>query len=207
MSLLRIIKYGHPTLRLKAETGTAKDATPEFIADLIQTMFAEDGVGLAATQVNVAKRIIVARNIEKNSIHVLINPVIMAVSEKKIVDTEGCLSLPHLQAQVERHFKIEVKAQDPDGQIVHLKAKDYFARVLQHEIDHLNGILYIDRAIPSSLVWLTRKEGAMDKDELEKIPITLREVQERYTALYHKDRKKIIFQPELNTGGTGAQRA
>ncbi len=204
MALLRVIKYGHPTLRQKAELCKPGDATPEFIADLIQTMFAEDGVGLAANQVNAAKKILVARDIEKNTIHVLINPEITAVSEKKTTEAEGCLSLPHLQAQVERHYKIEVKAQDTDGQIVHIKAKDYFARVLQHEIDHLNGILYIDRAKHDSLVWLTKKAQQGDKEEIVKVPISLREVQERYTALYHKDRKKIVFQPEAKTGGTGA---
>jgi peptide deformylase len=194
MAQLRIIKYGHPMLRQKADPCKPGEVSPEFMADLIQTMYAEDGVGLAATQVNVAKQILVARDPEKNNLYIMLNPEIIAVSEKQSIEAEGCLSLPHLQAHVERAYKIEVKAQDPDGNPIHIKTKDIFARVLQHEIDHLNGILYIDRADLSTLVWLAKKGEGVDQDEIVKIPTNLRQVQERFTTSYHKDRKKIVFQ-------------
>jgi len=195
MAILPVIKYGHPMLRRKAEKCRANEISADFIADLVRTMYAEDGVGLAATQVDVGKMILVARDPEKDTLHVLVNPVITAMSEKMVNDMEGCLSLPKLQAEVPRAFRIEVKAMDPEGRNLYLKAKDIFARILQHEIDHLNGILYIDRANLSTLVWLVRDKSA-ETEEIKKIPTSLAEVQARYKDLYHRDRNQIVFQPQ-----------
>lgn len=204
MALLPVIKYGHPTLRKRAKHCQAGEVTPTFIADLIQTMYAEDGVGLAATQVNVDKQVLVARDLDKNDLYVLIDPQIIAQSEKRVVEVEGCLSLPQLQAEVPRALKIEVRAVDPDGQPIHIKAKDHFARVLQHEIDHLNGILYIDRADLTTLVWLETRKDRSGEEGIERLPISLQEVQKRYIARYHKDLDSIVFHPDQRTGFVSA---
>jgi len=204
MALLPGIKNGHPTLRKRAQRCQANEISPTFIADLIQTMYAEDGVGLAANQVNVDKQVLVARDPDKSTLYVLINPRIMAQSEKTVVQVEGCLSLPQLQAEVPRAFKIEVQAGEPDGQPIHIKAKDYFARVLQHEIDHQNGILYIDRADLTTLVWLEKKEDGREEEELVRQPITLQEVQKRFTARYHKQLDKVVFHSDQRTGPASA---
>jgi peptide deformylase len=193
MAVLEVIKYGHPTLRVQAKPCREGDVTPEFVNNLIQTMYAEDGVGLAATQVDVAKQILVARDPDTDHLYVLVNPQIVAFSEKTVRESEGCLSLPRLQAEVERAYKIEVKALDPDGRPLYIKAKDIFARVLQHEIDHLHGILYIDRADISTLCRLEPKDNDADEPEMDKVPMTLAEIQEGYKALYHQDRKKVEF--------------
>lgn len=195
MAILEVIKYGHPTLRVHASPCRAGDVTAEFVNDLVQTMYAEDGIGLAANQVNVAKQILVARDPETDYLYILLNPQIVAFSEKTVSETEGCLSLPGLQAKVERAYKVEVKAQDPDGRPVYIKARDMFARVLQHEIDHLNGILYIDRADLSTLCRMESEYDNTDESELKKVPMNLADVQERYTDLYHIDRKQILFDP------------
>lgn len=204
MALLPVIKYGHPTLRKRAKLCQASEVTPAFIADLIQTMYAEDGVGLAANQVNVDKQVLVARDLDKKNLYVLINPKIIAQSEKKVVEVEGCLSLPQLQAEVSRAYKIEVRAVDPDGQPIHIKAKDHFARVLQHEIDHLNGILYIDRADLTTLVWLEKKENGAVDEEPDRTAVSLQEVQQRFAALYHKQLDTIVFHSDQRTGPTSA---
>lgn len=204
MALLPVIKYGHPTLRKQAKPCQAGEVTPKFIADLIQTMYAEDGVGLAATQVNVDKQVLVARDLDKNNLYVLINPKIIAQSEKKVVEVEGCLSLPQLQAEVSRAYKVEVRAVDPDGEPIHIKAKDHFARVLQHEIDHLNGILYIDRGDLTTLVWLEKKENESGDEESDRTPVSLQEVQRRYTARYHRNLDNVVFHPNQRTGPASA---
>lgn len=195
MAILDVIKYGHPTLRQPASPCRQGDITPEFVSDLVQTMYAEDGVGLAANQVNVAKQILVARDPDSDHLYVLLNPKIVAFSEKTVRETEGCLSLPKLQAEVERAYKIEVKAEDPDGRTVYIKAKDMFARVLQHEIDHLNGVLYIDRADLSTLCRLEPKSGEGDDAELEKVPMTLGDVQDIYAQRYHQELPQMVFDP------------
>jgi peptide deformylase len=197
MAVLEVIKYGHPTLRVQAKPCQKGDISSEFVNDLIQTMYAEDGVGLAATQVNVAKQILVARDPDTDHLYVLVNPQIVAFSEKTVVESEGCLSLPKLQAEVERAHKIEVKAQDPEGRAVYIKAKEMFARVLQHEIDHLHGVLYIDRADLSTLCRLEAKDHEVDEPELQKVPVTLAEIQERYRELYHQGLNKVVFDPAV----------
>ena len=105
----------------------------------------EEGVGLAAVQVGRLKRMITYVNIEDDSVHVLVNPEILS-EEGSVTDTEGCLSVPGKTGQVERPETIKVKGQNLQGEVIEFEAKDYLARVLCHEIDHLNGILYTDTA-------------------------------------------------------------
>jgi peptide deformylase len=193
MAIWEVVKYGHPVLRRKVKNCRPEEIAPQFIDDMIETMRALDGAGLAATQVNVERQLLVAVEPERGVVHVLLNPQIIAFSEKKSIDTEGCLSLPRLQAQVMRHEKIIVRAQNPQGQTIELDAKGLFARILQHEIDHLNGVLYVDRADLKTLVWLTKVK---DKEEPEKVPTTLEEVKKEFRHHYHADAKNLEFDSE-----------
>jgi len=193
MSTREVVKWGHPVLRRKAANCRPEEIAPQFITDMIETMHALDGAGLAATQVNVEIQLLTAVDPEREVVHVLLNPQIVAFSEKKSIDSEGCLSLPRLQAQVPRHEKIVVRAQNPEGQTVELDAKGLFARILQHEIDHLNGVLYIDRADLQTLVWLNKIK---DKEEPEKVPATLEEVKKIFRHRYHADAKNLVFDRE-----------
>ena len=112
---------------------------------MIETLHKEDGVGLAAPQIGISKRVIIAYNEEDDKIYELINPVIIE-SEGIVSGQEGCLSVPGRIGTVKRFVKIVVEGQNAKGDKIKIEAKDMFARVLQHEIDHLNGILFIDKA-------------------------------------------------------------
>ncbi|HHU49760.1 MAG: peptide deformylase [Caldicoprobacterales bacterium] len=118
------------------------------ITDMIDTMYQAEGVGLAAPQVGILKRIVVIDIGE--GVHVLINPEIVKESGEQI-DYEGCLSLPGIRAQVKRPAEVIVKALDRNGKEIEIEANGLFARALCHELDHLNGILFIDKAIPETL--------------------------------------------------------
>lgn len=146
MSTLNIITVPHKTLRTKAEEIPVEEIPKlqGFIKDMKETMLKKDGIGLAGNQVDVLKRIIVVNT--KDGPLVLINPKISGKSFKKEEAEEGCLSLPDIYGIVRRHRKITVSAYTQDGTRVKLKTIGMFARVIQHEVDHLNGILFTDRA-------------------------------------------------------------
>ncbi len=144
---LEIKKYPDPVLRKEAEEVLEID---ESILDLINNMFEimddEGGIGLAAPQIGTSKKIIVISQNEKGfEKFALINPVIEFFSEEKDVMEEGCLSLPGINADVERSSNVIVKGITRNGRVVEVTASGMLARVLQHEIDHLNGVLFIDR--------------------------------------------------------------
>ena len=144
MAILEIKVYGEPVLREKALP--VKEITPEIlnlIKDMVETMYVDSGVGLAAPQVGVSKRIIVIDG-EEDGLIVLINPMIVK-SEGEVVEEEGCLSLPGIYSQVKRSSKVTVKALDENGDPIEITKEGLTARALQHEIDHLDGILFIDR--------------------------------------------------------------
>lgn len=154
MSRLPLYEFPHPILHQKAQRVTSvTDETRRFLDDMLETMYADKGVGLAAPQVGVSKRIIVidAEQRDENGQYkagnpiYLINPEIIYKSEEMIIFCEGCLSVPGQSADVERHQKIKVRYLDYHGKECELEAEDYPAVILQHEIDHLDGILYIDR--------------------------------------------------------------
>jgi peptide deformylase len=113
------------------------------IKDMAETMFADSGVGLAAPQVGVSKRIIVIDG-EEDGLIVLINPLIVK-SEGELEEEEGCLSIPGIYSLVKRSSKVTVKALNENGDPIEMTKEDLTARALQHEIDHLDGILFIDR--------------------------------------------------------------
>lgn len=117
--------------------------TYQLIDDMLETIEGI-GYGLAAPQVGVLKRIIVVRHEDK--VYKLINPRLTEKSEDIVCGVEGCLSMPDKIGDVERHMKVTVKAQDISGKNIKISAENLLARIFQHEIDHLNGILYIDKA-------------------------------------------------------------
>jgi peptide deformylase len=150
MAAREVRLLGDPVLRKKAAPVTEVGAaTRALIADMFETMYAEEGVGLAAPQVGVSDRIIVVDPHEEGiEPFALINPEIRAHSEETERAEEGCLSIPGLKEIVERSWEVAVAGLDPQGNPVQLQAEGLLARILQHEIDHLDGILFFDRVSP-----------------------------------------------------------
>lgn len=158
-----IVKLGHPVLRQVASPVTRVTAeTRRLIEHMIATMRQARGLGLAAPQVGVSTRILVYDAGE--GLKVLINPKIQKMKGKQLDPPEGCLSIPGLTGQVERGQELHVKGFDERLRPVSLRATGLEARVIQHEIDHLDGILFIDRAVPETLEWST---GDDDDEEEE----------------------------------------
>ncbi len=144
MAILEIKEYGEPVLREKAIP--VKRITPEIlnlIKGMAETMYTDSGVGLAAPQVGVSKRIILVDG-EEDGLIVLINPMIIQ-SEGEVVEEEGCLSVPGIYSKVKRSSKVTVKALNENGDSIEITKEGLTARALQHEIDHLDGILFVDR--------------------------------------------------------------
>ncbi len=152
VSILKIAKVGHPILLNKSadikEFSTS--SLKKMIYDMSETMIDYNGIGLAAPQVHISKRIIIFRNPdkvdnEKIQITPLINPSFKPLTDEKEDDWEGCLSIPGMQGLVRRYKKITYVGYDMDGNKIQNEVQDLHARVIQHEIDHLNGILYTER--------------------------------------------------------------
>jgi peptide deformylase len=127
-----------------------KPETQKFISDMVETMYAKDGVGLAAVQVgkNIQICVIIKtyNTLNKKKDLCLINPEWTKLSPFKKWDEEGCLSVPGIYGKIKRYTKLKVKALDEKGQPIEFIAEDFFARIVQHEVDHLNGKLYIESA-------------------------------------------------------------
>ena len=154
--MMRIRLYGDPVLRQKAKKVEIIDEhLNEILEDMIETMYMGDGVGLAAPQVGISLRMFVMDYGEGPM--KVINPEILEKSEEKAVEEEGCLSLPEIFEDVERHVWIRVKFQNEKGEWIEMELKDYPARVFQHEYDHLDGILFIDRISPAKRALLKPK--------------------------------------------------
>ena len=146
--LLDILKFPEPVLRQVAKpVENITGATVEFIENMVDTMYAAPGVGLAAPQVGLSRRIIVVdTDHEERGKHLLklVNPVI-CVAEGEVVTEEGCLSVTDYTAEVKRAETVEVVGLDENGQEIRIETDGFLAVVLQHEIDHLDGKLFIDR--------------------------------------------------------------
>jgi peptide deformylase len=156
MAVLDIAKYGEPVLRVRCmSVERVTDETRKLIADMIETMNAAAGVGLAAPQVRVPQRLFVYD--VGDGPGALINPELVR-QEGEVVGVEGCLSIPRLQGDVARAEKVLVRGLDQHGRKVRIEATEWLARVFQHEMDHLDGVLFIDRAGSASLHWLTEEE-------------------------------------------------
>lgn len=175
MSALTIVQYPDPVLRRKA--ARVERVTPElrdFALQMGDTMHASNGVGLAAPQVGIALRIIVV-DVE-DRLQVLFNPQILT-AEGHQTGTEGCLSFPGLHGEVTRAQRVTVTGHNARGKKITLSGEDLWARAMQHEIDHLDGILFIDRAREDSLYWAT---GEVDEDNNFLTRPTNREEIERF---------------------------
>ena len=152
MSLRFVRKTGDEILRKKSKEVTAlTDNLKELIVDMKETMEKLGGCGLAAVQVGVLKRIIICAPEEGKDIVVLINPEIISSSDELLEDSEGCLSVDGYRGKVLRPKSIVVKAKDENMNDIEFDAEDFFARVICHEVDHLNGVLYTDKVIEGTL--------------------------------------------------------
>lgn len=149
MAVLDIEIMGARVLREKASpVGAVTDETRLLIRDMFDTMYDAEGIGLAAPQVGVSQRILVvdvADEDEERHVHALINPVVVEASRETGKETEGCLSMPGLEETVTRPLEVAVEALSPEGEPVRIEADGLLARALQHEVDHLDGVLFIDR--------------------------------------------------------------
>jgi peptide deformylase len=167
MSILKVARMGHPVLRKKAKTVPPSEiagaSIQALIDNMIGTMTEYHGVGLAAPQVHESLRIFVAqlvaddeedgpadekaeeRQAAESQIVVIVNPEIVPIGRHTVEDWEGCLSIPDLRGRVPRHRDIKVRAFDREGHRVEIEASGYMARVMQHETDHLDGVLFLDR--------------------------------------------------------------
>lgn len=166
MALRKIVTLPEPVLRRKARTVSTFDKNLQtLIDDMIETMREAPGVGLAAPQVNVSERLIVVEYAEEEDeegelekpkkLFAMINPEIVKSSAETLMGVEGCLSIPNLVGEVERHAAIQVKGLNRHGKPMKVKAEGWLARIFQHELDHLNGILFPDRA---KRVWQPQDE-------------------------------------------------
>jgi peptide deformylase len=163
MALRQIVTLPDPILRRKSKTVTRFGTELQtLIDDMIETMRAAPGVGLAAPQVGIQERVIVVEYEENEEeenapkkLFVMINPEIKVASEETEEGIEGCLSVPGWQGEVERALAVTVKGQSRRGQPMKVKAKGWLARIFQHEIDHINGIVFTDRA---TKVWKPQPE-------------------------------------------------
>jgi peptide deformylase len=148
MAVLKVRKYGDPALRRSAEP--VGEVTPEvraIIADMTETMYDEVGIGLAAPQVGIPLRLIVISDEDGRGVQALLNPAIVDRGGE-VTGEEGCLSIPGVFAPVTRAAWVKVEARSVDGKPLTINARGMRARVLQHEIDHLDGVLFIDRVDP-----------------------------------------------------------
>jgi peptide deformylase len=160
MALRNIRRQGDPVLRKKAVPVTRfNEQLHRLLDDMVETMIKAQGAGLAAPQIGISKKIIVLRDEDK--ILEIINPEITE-SEGESIDIEGCLSFPGLYGEVPRSARVAVSGQDRGGREIRVSGEGFLARVLQHEIDHLHGILFVDRAVrlytPEELQNLARKD-------------------------------------------------
>ncbi|KAB2954473.1 peptide deformylase [Heliorestis acidaminivorans] len=143
MAIYEILTVGHPALREKAREVTKfNENLGRLLDNMVETMVSAQGVGLAAPQIGIAKRVVVI-DVGQGPVE-LVNPVLMEY-KGTLQELEGCLSVPEFTEEVERHAWVKVKAQDRYGKEFFIEGTELLSRALQHEIDHLDGILFIDR--------------------------------------------------------------
>ncbi len=146
MSIRLIVKDPDPVLREVAKEVTKFNANlKKLLKDMAETMYDANGVGLAAPQIGISKRVIVVDVGDEHGLVEMVNPVIVE-KEGEQLGPEGCLSIPNLNGDVLRADRIVVKGQNSDGQFFTVEASGFFSRAFQHEIDHLNGVLFTDIA-------------------------------------------------------------
>jgi peptide deformylase len=172
MALRKIVTLPDPVLKRKARTVAkfGKDLHA-LLDDMVETMREAPGVGLAAPQIGLSERIIVVEYFEKEEeeevedaprkVWAVINPEIAKASEARVMGVEGCLSIPGLLGEVERHAEVQVRGLNRHGKPVKIKARGWLARIFQHEVDHLNGVLFTDRA---ARVWQPQQEVEAEQE-------------------------------------------
>jgi peptide deformylase len=157
MTLRKIVTLPDPVLKRKAHAVNKFDKNLHaLLDDMVETMRDAPGVGLAAPQIGLSERIIVIEYFERpedeeveeapKKVWAVINPEIVKASEEMLMGVEGCLSIPGLVGEVERHMEVQVKGLNRHGKPMKVKATGWLARIFQHEIDHLNGVLFTERA-------------------------------------------------------------
>ena len=172
MTLRKIVTLPDPVLRRKARPVTKFDKNLQtLIDDMVETMREAPGVGLAAPQIGLPERIIVVEYYEHpedeekedapKKVWAVLNPEIIKPSEETLQGVEGCLSIPGLVGEVERHAMLQVKGLNRHGKPMKIKAEGWLARIFQHEIDHLNGVLFTDRA---TRVWKPEEEPDVEQE-------------------------------------------
>lgn len=173
MTLRKIVTLPEPVLRRKAHAVAKFDKNLQtLIDDMVETMRDAPGVGLAAPQIGLSERLIVVEYYEREEdeekegatkkVWAVLNPEIIKASEEKLLGVEGCLSIPNLVGEVERHASIQVKGLNRHGKPIRIKAEGWLARIFQHEIDHLNGVLFTDRA---TSVWQPPKDEEVEPEQ------------------------------------------
>jgi peptide deformylase len=172
MALRRIVTLPDPVLKRKARLVTRFGGDLKtLLDDMVETMREAPGVGLAAPQIGLSERIIVVEYYEKEEdeeqedapkkVWAVINPEIVKTSDELVMGVEGCLSIPGLVGEVERHAEVQVRGMNRHGKPVKIKAKGWLARIFQHEIDHLNGVLFPERAVR---VWQPQQEVEQEQE-------------------------------------------
>ena len=172
MALRKIATLPEPVLRRKARAVAKFDkGLQTVIEDMIETMRAAPGVGLAAPQIGLSERLIVVEYYEHDEdeenedapkkVWALVNPEIVKSSEETLTGVEGCLSIPGLVGEVERHAEVQVKGLNRHGKPMKVKAKGWLARIFQHEVDHLNGVLFTERAVR---VWQPKQDVETEQE-------------------------------------------
>jgi peptide deformylase len=152
VSVREVFLMGEPVLREPAAPVVVFDeALRTLVREMFETMYAEEGIGLAAPQVGVSQRVVVVdlrREDEPEARVALVNPRVVWSSDDTEKQPEGCLSIPGIEEVVERPWAVRIEGFDPNGQPVTIEADELFSRALQHEIDHLDGVLFLDRVSP-----------------------------------------------------------
>ena len=163
MAIRKIREEGDEILKKKSrEVEEINEKMQELIDDMLETMYKANGVGLAAVQVGVLKQVIVIDIDDGNGPLVLINPKI--IKEKGLQEVEeGCLSFPNKFAKVERPAEIVIEAIDREGYTIKVKAKELLAQAISHEIDHLNGIVFVDKIVPGTLEYAEPNKSKQNK--------------------------------------------
>jgi peptide deformylase len=167
MSLLNIELLGSEVLRRRAEEVSAPDAElARLIQDMFETMYDAHGIGLAAPQVGISRRVIVVDvNEEGSTPFAMLNPRVVESGPRSEKGEEGCLSIPGIAAPVERPATVVVEGLDAEGNPVRMEADGMLARCLQHEIDHLDGVLFIDRIGPLKRNMLLKKYRKLQAEQ------------------------------------------
>ena len=151
MAIRTIRTEGDDILRKKSKkVEVIDDKIKELIQDMKETLHKYNGVGLAAVQVGILKQIVIIQEEEDAPIYVLINPELISTTGTQLVE-EGCLSFPNKFAKIERPEKVKVRALNENGEEIEIKAKGLLAQAISHELDHLNGEVFLDKIIPGTL--------------------------------------------------------